>query len=273
MEDKMAQELKAGFIGCGNMGGVLAAVAAKALGGSKVYVFDKHPEKTGKLLLENSCKESDIAEIVEKCDIVVLGVKPQVIKPLLKNVKEHLDKRKDRCLVVSMAAGVKASAIEAELGDVPVIRIMPNTPCACGEGVILCASGAFASKADMDDVLKMFAPAGKLLVVPEGKIDAGSAVSGCGPAFVYMFIDALIDGGVRAGLTREEARILAEQTVMGSAKYALDSEAEPSKLKADVCSPKGSTIEGVAVLEEYALRSAVMEAVKAAYERTVELGK
>lgn len=269
----MAQDIKAGFIGCGNMGGVLAAVAAKALGGSSVYVFDKHPEKTGKLLLENSCKESGIAEIVEKCGIVVLGVKPQALPALLQTIKEPLAKRTDRFVVVSMAAGIRTSAIEAALGNVPVVRIMPNTPCASGEGVILCSAGAFAKKEDMDAVLKMFTPAGKLLTVPEGKIDAGCAVSGCGPAFVYMFIDALIDGGVRAGLTRDEAKLLAEQTVLGSAKYALESGAEPAKLKADVCSPKGSTIEGVAVLEEYSLRSAVMEAVKAAYERTLELGK
>ena len=192
----MAEEIRAGFIGCGNMGGVLAAVAAKALGGSNVYVFDKHPEKTGKLLLENSCIESDLAGIVEKCGIIVLGVKPQALPALLDTIKEPLAKRTDRFTIVSMAAGIKTSAIEAVLGKAPVVRIMPNTPCATGEGVILCSAGAFAGKEDMDAVLKMFGPAGKLLTVPEGKIDAGSAVSGCGPAFVYMFIEAMTDAGI-----------------------------------------------------------------------------
>ena len=269
----MAKDIKAGFIGCGNMGGVLAAVAAKAIGGDNVLVFDKHPEKTGKLSLNYGCKQSEKPEIVEKCGIVVLGVKPQVLPALLEDIKGSLSKRTDRFVVVSMAAGVKTSAIEAARGEVPVVRIMPNTPCASGEGVILVSAGKYAGQDETDAVLKIFDPAGKLLVVPETKIDAGCAVSGCGPAFVFMFIDALIDGGVRVGLTRAEAAMLAEQTVLGSAKYALETGAEPAKLKADVCSPKGSTIEGVAVLEEYSLRSAVMEAVKASYERTVELGK
>ena len=269
----MAKKITAGFIGCGNMGGVLAAVAAKSLGGGSVYVFDKHPEKTGKLSLDYGCKTSTLEEIVEKCGIIVLGVKPQVLPALLEDIKESLLQRTDRFVVVSMAAGVKTSAIEAVLGDVPVVRIMPNTPCASGEGVILVSGGACANQEDTDAVLKMFDPAGKLLIVPEAKIDAGCAVSGCGPAFVFMFIDALIDAGVRIGLTRAEATMLAEQTVLGSAKYAVESGAEPAKLKADVCSPKGSTIEGVAVLEEYSLRSAVMEAVKASYDRTLELGK
>ena len=271
--NRMAQDIRAGFIGCGNMGGVLAGVAAKALGGDNVFVFDKHPEKTGKLSLNYGCKIVELPEILEKCGSIVLGVKPQVLPALLQAIKEPLSKRTDRFTIVSMAAGIKASAIESVLGEVPVVRIMPNTPCASGEGVILCSAGAYAGNEDMDAVLKMFDPAGKLLTVSEGKIDAGSAVSGCGPAFVYMFIDAMIDGGVRAGLTRAEAKLLAEQTVLGSAKYALESGEEPAKLKADVCSPKGSTIEGVAVLEEYSLRSAVMEAVKAAYVRTLELGK
>ena len=269
----MAKKTTAGFIGCGNMGGVLAGVAAKALGGDNVCVFDKHPEKTVKPSLNYGCKNAAMPEILEKCGIIVLGVKPQALPALLESVKETLSKRADRYVVVSMAAGVKTSAIEASLGSVPVVRIMPNTPCASGEGVILCSKGSFADDEDLNAVLKMFDPAGKLLTVPESKIDAGCAVSGCGPAFVFMFMDALIDAGVRVGLTRAEATLLAEQTVLGSAKYALDSGADPAKLKADVCSPKGSTIEGVAVLEEYSLRSAVMEAVKASYDRTVELGK
>ena len=265
--------IKAGFIGCGNMGGVLAGVAAKALGGSSVYVFDKHPEKTEKLSLNYGCVQSAPAEILEKCTVIVLGVKPQAFTALLKDIKGPLSERKDHYTIISMAAGVKTSAIEAELGSVPVVRIMPNTPCASGEGVILCSAGSFAGEEDMQTVLEMFEPAGKLLRIPESKIDAGCAVSGCGPAFVYMFIDAMIDAGVRVGLTRAEAELLAEQTVLGSAKYAVQTGADPAKLKADVCSPKGSTIEGVAVLEEYSLRSAVIEAVKAAYDRTLELGK
>ena len=172
-----------------------------------------------------------------------------------------------------MAAGIKISAIEEQLGQVPVIRIMPNTPCASGEGAILYCSSNLVTEEMLEAFRQMFAPAGLLMSIAEAKIDAGSAISGCGPAFVYMFIDALIDGGVRAGLPRSVAKSLAEQTVLGSAKYAQATGEEPAKLRSDVCSPAGSTIEGVAVLEEYSFRSAVIEAVKAAYERTVELGK
>ena len=211
-------------------------------------------------------------EVAKTCDFVVLGVKPQVLPSAAAQIKDALAAR-DGFTVISMAAGVKIESIEARLGKVPVIRIMPNIPCASGEGAILYCWNELVSDETLIAFTQMFDPAGILMPIEEGKIDAGCAISGCGPAFVYMFIDALIDGGVRAGLPRDKAKLLAEQTVLGSAKNARDSGTEPAKLKADVCSPAGSTIEGVAVLEEYSFRSAVMEAVKAAFDRTVELGK
>ena len=286
----MKDAVKAGFIGCGNMGGVLAAVAAKALqlnigasdekpgvstvSGSTVYAADHNAYKVSNLVEAFGCTASDAAQIASECRMIFLGVKPQVLDKACAEIKDILAERKDRFCVVSMAAGVKLSALSAMLGDVPIIRIMPNTPCAVGAGVILYSRGGSASDEDVTILMDLMRPAGIISEMEEKKLDMGSALTGCGPAFVYMFIDALIDGAVRTGLPRTDAKRFAVQTVLGSALMcAQNGSVEPSKLKADVCSPAGSTIEGVAVLEDYSLHAAVMEALKASYERTLELGK
>ena len=289
--------IKAGFIGCGNMGGVLAAVAAKSLQlkngandqsaapgsenpenstvlGNAVYAADHNAFKVDKLAETFGCTASDAVQIASECRIIFLGVKPQVLDKACAEIKEILAARRDRFCIVSMAAGVKLAALKGILGDVPIIRIMPNTPCAVGAGVILYSRGSKASDEDVALLMDLMGPAGIISEMDEKKLDMGSALTGCGPAFVYMFIDALIDGAVRTGLPREAAKRFAVQTVLGSALMcAQPGAAEPSKLKADVCSPAGSTIEGVAVLEDYSLHAAVMEALKASYERTLELGK
>ena len=303
----MKNNFKAGFIGCGNMGGVLAAVAAKSMVAKAaeceasgkvaegvvsgeaagcsfqgaVYVADHNASKTARLAETFGCKESTAEEIAKTCDLIFLGVKPQVMPAACAQIKDILAERmksaknnEDHFCVVSMAAGIKIASYKDYLGDVPFIRIMPNTPCATGAGVILYTPGELATAEDEAAFVELMRPAGIIERMAEAKIDAGCAVTGCGPAFVYMFIDAFIDGAVRAGLPGEQAKRFAIQTVLGSAMMcAQNGAAEPAKLKADVCSPAGSTIEGVAVLEEYSFRSAVMEAVKAAYDRTVELGK
>ena len=280
--------IKAGFIGCGNMGGVLAAVAAKSLGltpglksravdGPAVLVTDHNKDKVDHLVETFGCKASSAEEIARKCSIIFLGVKPQVMAKACEEIRPTLEKRlktEEQFCVVSMAAGLKIEAFDKMLGGVPVIRMMPNTPCATGAGVILYALGKLATQEDEQNFMQLMRPAGLIMRMDEEKIDKGCALSGCGPAFVYMFIDAMIDASVRIGLPRAEAKQLAIQTALGSAMMCAQSgSTEPAKLKADVCSPGGSTIEGVAVLEDYSLRAAVMEAVKAAYDRTVELGK
>ena len=280
--------IKAGFIGCGNMGGVLAAVAAKALGiapgqggrvqdGPAVLVTDHNKEKVAHMVEAFGCKASNAEEIARKCDFIFLGVKPQVMDVACEEIRATLEKRLktgEQFCIVSMAAGLKIDAFDKMLGSVPVIRMMPNTPCATGAGVILYVPGKLVSKEDEQAFMELMRPAGMILRMDEAKIDKGCAVSGCGPAFVYMFIDALIDAGVRIGLPRIEAKKLAIQTVLGSAMMCTQTgSSEPARLKADVCSPAGSTIEGVVALEEYSFYAAIMEAVKASYERTVELGQ
>jgi len=171
-----------------------------------------------------------------------------------------------------MAAGLTIARIrELAGGNYPVIRIMPNTPASIGEGMILYACSDDVTKTEEKVFLEAMSGAGRLSSLPESQMDAGSAVSGCGPAFVDLFLEALADGGVACGLPRAQAMEYAAQMVLGSAKLVLESGKHPGELKDAVCSPGGTTIQGVRTLEEAGFRGAVMDAVIAAYERTLEL--
>lgn len=293
----MEHAIKAGFIGCGNMGGVLASVAAKALGLSgsaaspmcetspkkaeapltgAVLLSDHNVDKMNALRSAYGCTVSSTEEIAKTCDVIFLGVKPQTMGKACSEIRDMLSLRLmngERVFVVTMAAGLSLSAYEEMLPACPMIRMMPNTPCSVGEGVILYSSSERVTAADVSLFCKLMAPSGVLLPIAEEKIDAASALSGCGPAFVYVFLDALIDGGVRAGLPPARAKELAVQTVLGSALLARETGEEPTKLKRAVCSPAGSTIEGVSLLEARSVHSAVMDAVYASYLRTKELGR
>ena len=270
----------AGFIGCGKMGGTLAAAAAKS--GWTIYAADHHPDKLERLQKECGAIPSTTEEIARTCRFLFFGVKPQGMERAAAETAPLLKERgaERPYLAVTMAAGLPAAAVSRMLGDCPVIRIMPNTPAAVGEGVIVyCTAPSAAAggaggitEAEEAAFLEVLKPAGTLVKLDEGRIDAASAVSGCGPAFVCLFTEALIQGAVRCGLPGELAKRLAVQTVYGTAKLALQTDRDPALLRGDVCSPSGSTIEGVAVLEARAVRSAVLEAVSAAYRRTVELG-
>jgi pyrroline-5-carboxylate reductase len=181
---------------------------------------------------------------------------------------------KDRFVLVSMAAGVSIAQIrEMAGGDYPVIRIMPNIPASVGGGVILFDATENVPKKAIETFCTAMQGAGLVDRLPEKLIDAGSALSGCGPAFVSLFIEALADGAVACGLPRAQALSYAAQTVEGTAKMLLQSGQHPGQLKDAVCSPGGSTIAGVAALEQGAFRASVMEAVASAYARTLELGK
>ena len=173
-----------------------------------------------------------------------------------------------------MAAGVKIRSIEDMLGsnEISVIRIMPNLAVAIGEGTILwCANNA--AKDSVRTFIDVMGAAGVFTSIDEERIDAGSAISGCGPAFAYMFIDALADGGAECGLTREEAIGYAAQALIGAARMVQENDKPPKQLRDEVCSPGGSTIEGVKALENGAFSATVASAVKASYKKTCELGK
>lgn len=262
-----------GFIGAGNMGGALALAVSKKVAPQKMALADKDTAKAASLAEKIGCKTADNKTLASQCRFLFLGVKPQFLDGLFREIAPVLAKRKEKIVIVSMAAGVKIEAVRKGLGsDLPVIRIMPNTPASVGKGVILYhAEGT--SEEDEAAFCEAMSAAGILDPLPENWIDAASAVSGCGPAFVYLFIEALADGGVHCGLPRDKALRYAAATVEGAAALLLSSGKHPGELKDAVCSPGGTTIEGVRVLEKSAFRSAAMDAVIAAYEKTRSLGK
>ena len=261
----------AGFIGTGNMGGALAAAACKT--DANVLLADHDITKAEALAKQCGCSFGDNAAVAENCRYIFLGVKPQILGAVLAELKPLLAKREERFVLVSMAAGVAIEKIENLLGAAyPVIRIMPNTPCTVGMGVIEYAAWNTSGEKKAAFV-SAFSAAGLLDEIPESKIDAASALSGCGPAFVYLFAEALADGAVACGLPREKALLYAAQTLAGAAEMLLTTGEHPGTLKDAVCSPGGSTIEGVRALEDGAFRATAMQAVIASYEKTLKLGK
>ena len=265
-----------GFIGAGNMGGALIRAVSLSDTECEILITDKIIEKAESLSKETNgkAKVSSSSEIAEKCDLIFLGVKPNFMASALDEIAAVLARRDEKPTLVSMAAGVKIEKIaEIAKTSCPIIRIMPNIPVSVGEGMILYDICAGVTKAIEDAFLSVMCKAGKLDKIPEALIDAGSALSGCGPAFVFMFIEALADGGVACGLGRDKALSYAAQTLIGSAKLLEESGKHPGELKDAVCSPGGSTIEGVRTLEEGAFRGVVTDAVISSFEKTKMLGK
>ena len=263
-----------GFIGTGNMGGALARACAQAVLNENLLLSDGYAPVAEKLAAELGCQAVTVNDVAEKADFLFLGVKPQVMADMLAGIAPILAKRKDGFVLVSMAAGLSIEKIQKMAGgNYPVIRIMPNIPVKVGSGVVLYD----ATENVTEDVLNAFrsAMAGAGLVdrLPEKLIDAGSAVSGCGPAFVALFAEALADGAVECGLPRDKALSYALQTIAGTAEYLLESGTHPAVLKDAVCSPGGTTIAGVHAMELGGFRAASAEAVLCAYQKTLELGK
>lgn len=259
-----------GFIGVGNMGGAIADAVCRTMPKGSVAVCDTDANKTGAFGMKYGAAVLPLDKIAVSCRFLVFGVKPQVLPAVMKDVRPHLD---DSTVVVSMAAGISVAAIEAGLSRRPVVRIMPNTPCAVGRGLILYVPNDLVKADDLSALLAGFAGAGTLTPIAEDKIDAASAVSGCGPAFAYLFVEALADAGVECGLARADAQKFASLMLEGSARMVLETGRHPGELKDAVCSPGGTTIAGVRALEEGGFRSSAMNAVRAAYIRTLELKK
>lgn len=262
------------FIGTGNMGGALARAAARKLPPEAILLSNRTPEKAAALAEELKCGHAAPHRAAEQGKYIFLGVKPQMMGDLLAEIGPVLARRRDRFLLVTMAAGLTMERIAAMAGgDYPVIRIMPNTPCAVGEGVILCDANERVTEEELTEFMDDMSGAGVVDRLEERLIDAGSAVSGCGPAFVCLLLEALADGGVACGLPRRKALLYAAQMVRGTAALQLATGEHPGAMKDAVCSPGGTTIAGVRTLEERGFRSAAMDAVIAAVEKTKELGK
>ncbi|MBQ8549996.1 MAG: pyrroline-5-carboxylate reductase [Clostridia bacterium] len=264
-------KMKIGFIGCGNMGGALASAAAKQP--NDIFLADNDIEKRDALAQKLSANISSNEEICRECDYIFLGVKPQVLFSLLADIAPVLSAREDRFVLVSMAAGVPSDRVSEAVGTAPVIRIMPNTPVAVGEGMIVYCGNDRVTEDDKTAFCEFMSASGKLDEIKEELIDAATVVSGCGPAFVYMFIKALADGGAECGLADDKALAFAAQTVFGSALNLMQSDKTPRELIDAVCSPGGSTIEGVRSLEGDDLSGIISAAVAKSFKRTQELGK
>ena len=259
--------MKYGFIGCGNMGGALARAVARAVGPQNVMLADGYPGKAEALAAEIGAIASDNDTVARECDYIFMGIKPNVAPAVYESVASILRERED-VTIISMVMALELKAIQAIIGPRPrVIRIMPNTPVAVGCGVILYAPTDNVDEASLAGFREGLAEAGIVDQAPEYLMDVGTALTGCGPAYIYMLIEALADGAVDCGLPRDKAIRYAAEMVKGSAEMVLATGKHPGELKDAVTSPGGSTIEGVYALERAGFRGAVFSAVRAGYDK------
>ena len=263
-----------GFVGSGNMAGALARAAVKQVPAEKIILSNRTRAKAEALAAELGCAVGSNEEVAGKSKYIFLGVKPQMMAGLLESLRPVLRGREDRYLLVSMAAGLTLTKLEALAGlPCPIIRIMPNTPCAVGAGMTTYTANAAVTEEELAEFLKGMSAAGTLDRIEERLMDAASAVAGCGGAFIWQVLEALADGGVACGLPRDKALLYAAKMIEGTGRLTLQTGLHPGVLKDQVCSPGGSTIAGVRVMEERGVRGAMMDAVIAAERRTKELGQ
>ncbi len=260
-----------GFIGCGNMGGALARAVRASGPEVELFFANRSPDKAETLAQELVGQVQTNEWVAQNCSLIFLGVKPQLMGEVLAQLAPIFAARKDRFVLLTMAAGLTTGTIrEMAGGAYPVARIMPNTPCAIGSGVVQLYS-LDVTEVEREELKILLSGAGLVDELDEGLIDAACAVSGCGPAFAYMFLDALAQGGISCGLSQDKALLYAAKMLEGAAKLAAQSEKTPAELRQAVCSPGGATIQGVCALERANFPETVMDAVKAAYQRTLEL--
>ncbi|HUQ68186.1 MAG TPA: pyrroline-5-carboxylate reductase [Planctomycetaceae bacterium] len=264
--------LRVGFIGAGQMATALARglVTAQVIPASAIVAADPVPASVERFARDTGGRAvASNAEVVRGSDVVFLAVKPQQMLSVLTEISTICEPRH---LVVSVAAGITLATLDAQLAPSRrVIRVMPNTPCLIGRGASAFSTGLHATRADAAVVERLLSTVGVTGEVPEKLLDAVTGLSGSGPAYVYLMIEALSDGGVRAGLPRELALKLAAQTVLGAAEMVLTTGQHPGALKDAVTSPGGTTIAGLHKLEQSSVRGALMDAVVAATDRAREL--
>lgn len=285
----MSKEIKIGCIGCGMMGGALIKAIAKKVGGDKILLSDGDVEKAKSLSLELGANfATSNAQIIENCSHIILAVKPAFFSSVLEQIKSSYNEKlssneKNLPVMISIMAGLSIEKIEQMScqagisgGLQNIVRLMPNLPATVNEGMIaLCTKDNVSSefKQEVDFVKEILSCAGKVEQVSEKLMDVVTAVSGSGPAYGFMFIEALADAAVLLGMPRNQAYIYASQTLKGAAQMVLETSEHPAKLKDAVCSPGGTTIQAVKSLEEKGFRSAVISAVESAYNKSIDLGK
>ena len=271
----MSEGVRVGFLGAGRMATALARAWGRAgrIALPSTLASDPLPAARVAFERDTGCPTTaDNRAVARHADLLLLAVKPQSMSSLLAEVREIVADKKP--LVVSIAAGITLGQLAAELGaSTRLVRVMPNTPCLVDASASGFAPGDRATDDDIALVQTLLDTVGRAFRVPEHLLDAVTGLSGSGPAFVYLVIEALSDGGVRVGLPREVATALAAQTVLGAAKMVLETGLHPGVLKDQVASPGGTTIAGLHELERAGVRGALMNAVEAATRRAAELGK
>jgi pyrroline-5-carboxylate reductase len=268
----MTENMKIGFIGAGNMAEAMIKGLLASEVKTELAVSDSSVERLEVIRTVYGIEgvSKDNKKVADFADVLVLAVKPQIISVILRQLKGRV---RDK-LIVSIAAGITTEYIESVLGDeTRIVRVMPNTPALVLSGAAAVCGGKAATDEDLATVKGMLDAVGSCIIVDESKMDAVTGLSGSGPAYVYQFIEALSDAGVKMGLMRADATLLAAQTVMGAAQMVIETKKHPGELKDSVTSPGGTTICGLHELEKGGMRAAVMNAVEAATEKSKELGK
>jgi len=263
-----------GFVGTGNMAEALikGLIASEVVEPKQIIGSDPRKERCDELHQRFGIRTTTSnAEVVRAAEIVMLSVKPQILPAVLDEIGSHLQ---PHCLCISIAAGIPVSAIEGRLPKgTRVVRTMPNTPALVGAGATAIAAGGHATPDDLEAAKRIFDAVGMTVTLDEEQLDAVTGLSGSGPAYVFLIIEALSDAGVKMGLSRYNALALAAQTVLGSAKLLLETNEHPGRLKDMVTSPGGTAIAGIATLEAGGLRTTLINAVEAATRRSKELGE
>lgn len=262
--------MKIACIGTGAMGGAIMRAVCKKRNAGDVTVTDKNTEAGKKFAAETGAVFAKTnGDAIKDADFIFIAVKPQFLQDVFDDIKDTISPEQ---IVISMAAGVKIEKLEQLAPNVRFIRMMPNVCAQIGEAMTAVTKSARVTQDEFENAKLILSAAGKVEEVAEKLMDCVTAVSGSGPAFVFMFIEALADAAVKCGMPRAQAYTYAAQTVKGSASLVLETKAHPAVLKDSVCSPAGTTIDGVAALEENGFRSTVIQAVQAAYEKSIALG-
>jgi pyrroline-5-carboxylate reductase len=270
----MLKNKQVGILGTGNMGEALihGLLYGHLCRPEQIFCSDVRVERLKAIREKYGVKStSHNVEVVKQSDIIILAVKPQIMKFVVEEIAKYLDLSK---LIISIAAGVPLDAIEAcARKDLKLVRVMSNICVSVREGVSAIAGGKHALKEDLMMAKTIFDSVGKSLFIEEGLLDAVTGLSGSGPAYIFLIIDALADAGVKVGLSRDDALILAPQTVLGAAKMLIETGEHPGKLKDMVTSPGGTAIAGLHTLEEGGLRTTLINAVEVATQRSKALGE
>ncbi len=262
---------KIGFIGCGNMGTAIVngLVESGSIDSKNIFIIDKDKEKEKKVIQKlGVSKSKSIKELCTNVDYIVLAVKPDMVPSVLKELDFQ-----DSKILISIAAGITMKTIKKSAKGFRIVRVMPNTPAFVKEGMTaICCEKSIKEK-EKEYINQIFNSIGKVIEIDEKYFNAVTALSGSGPAYVFVFIEAMADAAVRMGLTRETAYNLAAQTVLGSAKLVLETGKHPGQLKDMVCSPAGTTIEAIYQLEKRGFRGTVMKAIGECFEKAEEMSE